>query len=109
ISSLNTGHGVRTFANSYIIGNKFHENDLDGIRISSTDVHVIGNQVTDNDQVGIQVTSSGCFIVQNTASGNVTNWNIISTSAFGPILDVTAAGDLSAIAGADHPWANFTF
>ena len=109
IASLNSGHGARTFANSYVIANKFHENDLDGLRISSTDCHVQGNQVTDNDQVGIQVTSSGSLIIQNTSGGNVTNYNIISTSAYGPIIDVTSAGDISAVAGAEHPWANFVF
>ncbi|MEM8930552.1 MAG: right-handed parallel beta-helix repeat-containing protein, partial [Acidobacteriota bacterium] len=109
IASLNSGHGIRTFANSWVIDNKAHENDLDGIRISSGDVHVEGNQVTDNDQTGLAVTASGCFIVRNTAAGNVTNYNIIATSAFGPIIDVNGDGDISAVAGADHPWANFEF
>ncbi|MDA8019744.1 MAG: hypothetical protein MPN21_20075 [Thermoanaerobaculia bacterium] len=109
VSSLNNGHGVRTFANSWITDNQVHENDLDGIRISSTDVHVEGNFITDNDQTGLAVTSSGCLIVRNMASGNVTNYNILSSSTFGPILTVLNAGDLSAIAGAEHPWANLEF
>ncbi|MEM7518699.1 MAG: right-handed parallel beta-helix repeat-containing protein, partial [Planctomycetota bacterium] len=109
IGSLNSGNGVRTFANSYITDCKFHENDLDGIRISSTDCFVAHNQTTDNDQTGIIATSSGSLIVANTCSGNVTNYNINAACAFGPILDVTSAGDLSLIAGADHPWANFSY
>ena len=109
ISSLNNGHGVRMFANSYVTDSKFHENDLDGIRISSTDCHIQGNQTTDNDQVGIHATSSGSFIVQNTAAGNLTNYLINANCSFGPIIDVTGAGDISAIAGSDHPWANFVF
>ena len=109
ISSLNSGHGVRMFANSYVTDSKFHENDLDGIRVSSTDCHIQGNQVTDNDQTGIAATASGSFIVQNTAAGNVTNYNIDPNCAFGPILDVTNVGNLTNVAGADHPWANFSF
>ncbi|MEM9557114.1 MAG: right-handed parallel beta-helix repeat-containing protein [Acidobacteriota bacterium] len=109
IGSLNNGHGVRMFANSWIIGNKFHENDLDGIRISSTDCHVEGNQVTDNDQVGIHATASGSFIVKNTSAGNLTNYLIDENCAFGPIVNVTNAGDISGVANADHPWVNFEF
>ncbi|MEO1085969.1 MAG: right-handed parallel beta-helix repeat-containing protein, partial [Acidobacteriota bacterium] len=109
ISSLNTGHGVRTFANSYVTDSKFHENDLDGIRISSTDVFAAHNQTTDNDQTGISATASGSLIVANTCAGNLTNYNIDPNCAFGPIIDVTNAGDLSLIAGADHPWANFSY
>ncbi|MEM6793809.1 MAG: right-handed parallel beta-helix repeat-containing protein [Acidobacteriota bacterium] len=109
IGSLNNGHGVRTFANSYIIDNKFHENDLDGIRISSTDCHVEANQVTDNDMVGIHTTSSGSFIVKNTAAGNLTNYLIDANCAFGPIVNVINVGDITSVANADHPWANFQF
>lgn len=109
ISSLNNGHGARTFANSYITDCKFHENDLDGLRISSTDCHVSDNQATDNDQVGIQVTSSGGFVVRNTSAGNLTNYSIVVTSAYGPIVDVTGAGNISGVANANHPQANFAF
>ncbi|MEM1206100.1 MAG: right-handed parallel beta-helix repeat-containing protein [Acidobacteriota bacterium] len=109
IGSLNNGHGVRMFANSWIIENKMHENDLDGIRISSTDCHIEGNQVTDNDQVGIHATASGSFIVKNTSAGNLTNYLIDENCAFGPIVNVTNAGDITGVANADHPWANFQF
>ena len=109
ISSLNNGHGVRTFANSFIRNSKFHENDLDGIRISSTDSYVDGNNTTDNDQTGIAATSSGSLITRNFCAGNITNYNINASSAFGPILDVTGVGDLAAVTNSFHPWANFSY
>ncbi|WP_395377230.1 beta strand repeat-containing protein [Marinicella sp. W31] len=120
IASLNGGdpdtntpesnrNGFRTFANSWLIENKAHENDGSGIRIQSTDCLVEGNNVTDNDITGIFVSSSGSFIVNNTASGNVVNYDIITTSTFGPIVDVTNVGDITSVTNADHPYANFVF
>ncbi|MEM7395846.1 MAG: right-handed parallel beta-helix repeat-containing protein, partial [Verrucomicrobiota bacterium] len=109
IASLNGGHGVRVFANSYVTHCKFHENDLDGMRISSTDCHISDNQTTDNDQTGIAATSSGSFIVRNTCSGNVTNYNIDPNCSFGPIVDITNAGDLTSVSNSVHPLANFTY
>ncbi|MEN1726872.1 MAG: right-handed parallel beta-helix repeat-containing protein [Pseudomonadota bacterium] len=102
-------HGFRTFANSWIIDNQAHENDGDGIRISSTDALVKGNHVTDNDTVGIRVTSSGTLIINNYATGNVVNYAIDGASAFGPIVNVLNAGDLSLITNADHPLANIEY
>ncbi len=109
ISSLNNGHGFRTVANAWIINNKAHENDMDGIRISATDTLVEGNSITDNDMIGLNVTSAGSFIINNKAAGNVTNYAIDLNSSFGPIVDVTNAGDISTVLNADHPFANFVF
>ncbi len=130
VSSLNGGDnttteqnrsGIRTFANSWIIDNKVHENDGNGIRISSTDCLVEGNSITDNDSPGLYVTSSGSLIINNKAAGNTgtadpvtgnprnANFEIISTSSYGPIIDVTNAGDLSLVAGTAHPFANFEY
>ncbi|WP_395377231.1 beta strand repeat-containing protein [Marinicella sp. W31] len=109
ISSLNNGHGFRAFANAWIINNKSHENDLDGIRVSSPDCMIDGNTITDNDEIGLNVTAGGSFIIRNKAAGNLTDYAIDPTSAFGPIINAVNAGDLSAITNADHPFANFTY
>ena len=103
------GHGIRTFANAWLIGNKSHENDGDGIRISSTDCLVEENSVTDNDTGGIVVTSSGSLIVRNKAAGNLNDYTIDSNSAYGPIVNVTSSGDISAITNSNHPQANFIY
>ena len=66
------------------------------------------------------VTASGNLIINNKAAGNVypddpdgttydDNFEIINTSAFGPIIDVTNAGDISLIPNSDHPFANFVY
>ena len=102
-------NGIRTFANSWVINNQAHENDGSGIRIQSTDCVVEGNFVTDNDITGIYVSASGSFIINNKAAGNVLNYDIDANSAFGPIVDVTSAGDISSITNADHPYVNFVF
>ncbi len=112
--------GIRTFANSWIINNKVHENDGAGIHISSTYCLVEGNSITDNDKGGLRVTSSGSLIINNKAAGNFypdddlgtnygQNYEIINTSSYGPIVNVTGVGDISSVPNADHPFANFEY
>lgn len=36
-------------------------------------------------------------------------YDIPAGNSYGPIIDATGAGDLSAVPGADHPWANFLY
>jgi parallel beta-helix repeat protein len=111
-------HGIRTFANAWVIANRSHENEGHGIRISSTDCLVEENSVADNDTAGIKVTSSGSLILRNKAAGNVdlstgvtTDYDIVATSFHGPIVDVTGAtkGDIFTVTNADHPQANFEY
>lgn len=121
-TALNNGHGIRARARSRIINNVCHENDLSGIYTIGTRVLIQDNRVTDNDDIGIFVESSDCFIFRNFAAGNVdaTNNNptgitydddfqINSGSSFGPIIDVSGVGDISAVSGSDHPFANFKY
>jgi parallel beta-helix repeat protein len=84
-------------------------NDQDGIRVSSTDTILEGNTVTDNDWGGIVVTSSGCLVVKNRAAGNLTNYFIVNVSAYGPIVNVTGAGNIANIANPGHPLANLAY
>jgi len=50
------------------------------------------------------------LIVKNTCGDNWTNYDLGSYSSWGPIIDLSSAyGDISAIAGADHPWANYEY
>ncbi|MEM7391035.1 MAG: right-handed parallel beta-helix repeat-containing protein [Verrucomicrobiota bacterium] len=109
VSSQNQGNGVRTFSNTVILDSQFFDNSNSGILISSSDCRVEGNSVTDNDKTGIHVTSAGNLIIRNRAAGNLTNYNIRADSAFGPIIDASAGGDLSTIGNADHPMAIYAF
>ena len=109
IAYNNAGHGILALANSTIVGNNAHENDLAGIHVPQSDCYIEGNQLTDNDTAGIDVLVGGNLIIRNAAAGNLTNFNVVTNAAFGPILSVTNAGDLSGISAADHPWANFDY
>ena len=102
-------HGIRAFANAWIVGNKSHENDGDGIRVSSTDTLVEGNSVTDNDRNGINVTATGSFVVRNKAAGNIVNYVINAGSSYGPIVNTAGGGNIAGIANSNHPQANFTY
>ena len=108
-TSLNNGNGIRATSNAWIFKNKSHENDLDGILVAGTDSLVEGNAITDNDVTGLNVTTSLNLIISNKAAGNLVNYTIDPGSSFGPIVDVTNAGDLTTVTNADHPFANFTF
>ncbi|MEM6398385.1 MAG: right-handed parallel beta-helix repeat-containing protein [Bacteroidota bacterium] len=117
------GAGIRCFANAQIIDNTCNDNIM-GIRISSTDAYASGNYVEGNRHAGLVATSSGSFIIRNrgvsngfspiqdllNSSGNPTgNIVIDANSAFGPIINVSNAGNLLNVVGADHPYANFEY
>jgi len=120
-AGLNVGHGINASSNNRIIGNVCHENDLSGIFTSASRTLIQDNRVTDNDDIGILVTSFNCFVFGNVAAGNVddpsnndgeifdNNIQVSANSNYGPIIDVTNVGDISTIAGANHPFANFIY
>lgn len=117
------GAGIRAFTNAQLINNTCNDNIM-GIRISSTDTYVADNYVEGNRHAGIAVTRSGCLIIRNRASNNgfstiqglidagdnpSGNITIDPNSTFGPIIDVSAAGNILNTAGAAHPYANFIY
>jgi hypothetical protein len=117
----NAQNGIRTFANSFIRRAVANNNDEIGIRISSTDGSVLESVAINNDFAGIAATSSGGYFASNRAAFNnemdlmlmpaqpFGNFDILGTSAYGPIIDVSAGGDLTTYVGADHPKANFSY
>ena len=109
VAAVNNGNGFRTAGNCYLRNNQAHENDLDGFHITLTDCVIEDNFATDNDKTGFNLPLSGSLFLRNRAAGNVTNFNITSGNAFGPIVDVTGAGDLSDITNTSHPQANLQF
>jgi len=74
----------------------------------------IESNICSGNQYGIHVDDDKAthhhLIVKNTCGDNGTNYDLGSYSSWGPIIDLSSAyGDLSAIAGAEHPWANFAY
>ncbi|MHC4575586.1 MAG: right-handed parallel beta-helix repeat-containing protein, partial [Planctomycetota bacterium] len=118
-SVANASHGIFAPSDCLIIGNLCRFNvagggDAAGIYVSASDNRIEGNHVTDND-LGIDVNGGGNIIIKNTASGNTgtgtpsAHYDIAANNSYGPIINVSGVGDISATAGADHPWANFQF
>jgi len=129
----NTAYGIWVNSGAVIARNSCSENTLDGIYASSGNriiendcggngfggdgagIHTVslrnvieGNTVLSNDR-GIDVDSTRSFIARNTAGMNTTDYAIAGNNAYGPIVNIASAGDISGTANADHPWANFQY
>ncbi|MDO8629598.1 MAG: putative metal-binding motif-containing protein, partial [Phycisphaerales bacterium] len=79
-----------------------------GILVTGEANRIEENYVQGNMR-GIDVDGAGNIIVKNTAVNNsVANYDIASGSSYGPILNVGAGGDLSALSGGDQPTANMS-
>ncbi|MEM1321844.1 MAG: right-handed parallel beta-helix repeat-containing protein [Bacteroidota bacterium] len=126
-TGINTdeGAGIRAVSNTILINNHCSGNYF-GIVVTSTDASVIGNDVKNNSHAGILGTSSGCLYLTNTAQGNgfaqsptVSNLSTYpmgevvfrsnNNLSFGPIINVSNAGDISTVNDSDHPFANFVY
>jgi len=91
---------------SVVVGNNVRAGG--GILINGTGSRVEGNTVAGTG-VGFDVDGTGNLVIRNSASGNTTDYDIAAGNAHGPIVDVGGAGDIGAVTGADHPWANFRY
>ncbi|CAN5582374.1 hypothetical protein BH20VER1_BH20VER1_31620 [soil metagenome] len=68
--------------------------------------------MTDNDR-GIDVDAGGNFIARNTASGNTTNWDVVTGNVI-LVISATTAGAVTGNSGGTAPGstdpnANFTY
>ena len=80
-----------------------------GIRVNNAGAYRIeGNNVGQNF-IGIDVLSGRNVIFRNLAVANSTDYNIVAGNTHGPIINAIGAGDVSAVAGANHPTANFRY
>jgi hypothetical protein len=81
-----------------------------GIRVNiNGGCRIEGNNAVANF-IGIDVLSTRNMISRNVAAGNNSNdYNIVAGNSQGPIVNVVGVGDISATAGANHPFANFRY
>ncbi|MEM6398383.1 MAG: right-handed parallel beta-helix repeat-containing protein [Bacteroidota bacterium] len=115
------GAGINASFGTQLLNNTCSGNIM-GIRISGVDNYVSDNQVQNNRHVGLVTISEGSLIIRNRganngfnpvpelqATGNDPDGNIIidPNCTFGPIIDVSASGDIVNTLGADHPYANY--
>jgi parallel beta-helix repeat protein len=109
----NTGDGIRVGCCCIISGNTCVANgsggDGAGIYVTGSHNRIEGNHVGAYNDRGIDVDDSGNIIIKNTASNNTTDYDIAADNSYGPIVDVTSAGDISSDPNAAHPWANFKY
>lgn len=102
----NQGPAISITGLSVVVGNNVRAGG--GILINGTGSRVEGNTVAGTG-VGFDVDGTGNLVIRNSASGNTTDYDIAAGNAHGPIVDVGGAGDIGAVTGADHPWANFRY
>ncbi|HOA72472.1 MAG TPA: right-handed parallel beta-helix repeat-containing protein [Phycisphaerae bacterium] len=58
---------------------------------------------------GFYVTGTSNLLLRNAASGNGQDYSIAAGNSYGPLVSVAGVGDVSAVAAASHPWANFIY
>lgn len=109
----NTSDGVIVGFDCLVRGNVCDENGFAagqgaGILVTGDRNRIESNHCTSNDgagvSVGILVQGIENLIVKNSATANV--YSIAAGNAFGPIVNVSAGGDLAAHFNGDNPWAN---
>lgn len=116
-TSQDDDNGFRVSVNSYLINNLAYENDGAGIRVTASDATIENNIAIDNDRTGIESRAGDAgnatiesLYIRNRAAGNSTaNFDIAAGNSFGPIINIANGGDISLIANADHPMANFEY
>ena len=111
---VNIGDGIEAgccciISGNTCIGNGATGGDAAGIHVTDTGNRIEGNHVGAYNDRGIDVDDSGNIIIKNTASNNTTDYDIAAGNSYGPIVDVTSAGDISSDPNAAHPWANFKY
>lgn len=106
------GVGVRVYSGSLISGNQFTDNGW-GVQVRDDGQanRIEGNSfLRGNTGVRIDPLALGNFVAKNAAHHlDTAAYDIPGGNSFGPIINVAGAGDISAIPGSDHPWANFIY
>jgi len=111
-TSSNDGNGFHIISGKAIINNSLSiVNAVNGILCEAgSDGSIIqNNSIVRNNSVGIKIQSTDCLIFKNIASGHSSTYEFGSGSSYGSIINIASDGDISTVAGADHPLANFIF
>lgn len=119
VATGNGADGIRVFSDCLVSRNTSVDN---GLIILGAGIHAIGgeNRIDGNhcggSDRGIDVDNGGNVIIRNTCSGNTTNWTIVASNYYGPIIDrtgvVTAAVNGNSAVGtlaSTDPHANFSY
>jgi hypothetical protein len=94
-------NGVLTYGGTPSQGAGIYITNSPGCRIE-------GNTLDINYAALVVAPTNNAFILRNSADANVaTNYVFGAGNSWGPIVDVTAGGDISTISTSSHPDANF--
>ena len=110
---ISVQNGIEAFAQSVIEGNRLSGcNGLGLVIRSSQGFNRVDNNRLVETNVGVVIESPSIrnLVTRNsvqTYSGAA--YALSAGTSHGPIVDLTGAGDISSIPGANHPWANFIY
>lgn len=108
----NNSNGIRVYLNTLVSRCSVLENGY-GVQVLSdgTRNRIEDNTFLSNDYgLVIDPPATRNVVLKNSFHRNATaNYTIPPDNPYGPIIDARGLGDLSAVPGADHPWANFIF
>ena len=107
VASSNAGAGFLVDGGSAI--DSTAENNAIGFDATGSAGRIEGCQATDNTGNGFRATGTGNFFARNTSTGFPLQFNLGAGNAWGPIVVISGAGDISAVVNANHPWANFRY
>jgi hypothetical protein len=90
LARFNTGHGIRVTSGSIIEGNILLNNGAGGagagILATGSNNRIEGNNCVGAD-FGVKVDGPANVIIRNSCSGNTTDWSLVASNVFGPIID----------------------
>ncbi|MFG0258683.1 MAG: right-handed parallel beta-helix repeat-containing protein [Phycisphaerales bacterium JB043] len=100
--------------NGVISNSTIKSTGLDGILLSgtATGIHIFGNSIHGSSTYGIRASPvAGNLITRNTVNGPTNPYDLGANNSYGPIVDLSAGGDMSTLADPNntHPWANFEY
>lgn len=120
-SCTSDGHGTGIWAriNAFVHQNTCSNNYF-GIISEQRDVIISENYALNSYHAGIISSEEECIFLNNYTQNNggnpisgspysSGNFDLGATGAYGPIINVSTAGDISNTSNANFPWANFEF
>jgi hypothetical protein len=115
VARNNLTNGINATNSCFLVGNACNGNNKansgadSGILVSGGGNTIDSNSSTANGNgVGIAATGSHNIIIRNSAMGNGGgNYNVGSGNAFGPVVDMSAGGQIPNTGNAANPWTNW--
>ncbi|MBS0190831.1 MAG: right-handed parallel beta-helix repeat-containing protein [Phycisphaerales bacterium] len=102
---------IRCDGTGSLIANNRVSCNAGGLKLTNAQsARVEGNQINSGG-IGIEVDAGSmhCIIIRNTVRAGGASYSISPGNSYGPIVNVSGVGDITSVANANHPWANFSY